>query len=91
MSQQPVTLNVLGLDIAFRPDADMERAKQVANLVEERYSTQKLRSHGGQSKDILLTFVALGLADELLQTKNRLGQTETRIKALLAKIENSIG
>ena len=44
----------------------MERVQRAVRLMEERFADQKLRSHGGQSKDILLTFLALGLADDLL-------------------------
>lgn len=88
--EQPVIINVLGLDIAFRAGADMERARVAASLVEKRYEDQKQKSRGGQTKDILLTFVALGLADELLQMKIKQGATRERLEALLAKIEKSI-
>lgn len=68
----------------------MERVKRAADLVEERFAGQKIRSHPGQSKDILLTFLALGLADDLLQMKNRQGEMEDAIRALLDKIEKSL-
>lgn len=90
MSQENVNLTVLGLEIAFRPGADMERVQCALRLVEERFADQKLRSHGGQSKDILLTFLALGLADDLLQSQKKLADVQNRITALLSKIEESV-
>lgn len=68
----------------------MERVREAIALVEERFADQKLRSHGGQSKDILLTFLALGLADDLLQSKIKLDDVQNRITSLLSKIEESV-
>lgn len=90
MSGRPVTRPVLGLDVAFRAGADMERAGRAIQLVEERYSMQKSRSRGAQSKDVLLTYLVLDLADELLQLKMKRGLERERLKALLDKIEKSI-
>lgn len=90
MSDTNINLTVLGFDIAFRAGADMERAREAARLVEERFAAlQKSRSQGGQGRDLLLTFVALGLADELLQLKKMQNDAHRRIAALLARIENS--
>lgn len=89
MSQGNINLTVLGLEIAFRPGADMERVKSAVRLVEERFADQKLRSHGGQSKDILLTFLALGLADDLLQSQKKSADVQNRISSLLSQIEES--
>lgn len=68
----------------------MDRAGIAARLVEERYAEQKSRSQGAQTKDIILTFVALGLADELLQMKIQQGRMRKRLQSLLAKIEKSL-
>ena len=89
MSDTNINLTVLGFDIAFRAGADMERAQETARLVEERFALLKSRSQGGQSKDLLLTFLALGLADELLQLEKKQNDARRRIAALLARIENS--
>lgn len=89
MNQDTITLTVLGLSIAFRPGADMERVRKAARLVEERFADQKLRFHGGQTKDILLTFLSLGLADDLLQSQNELADVQNRVSAVLSKIEES--
>ena len=90
MNQENINLTVLGLEISFKPGADMERVQRAVRLMEERFADQKLRSHGGQSKDILLTFLALGLADDLLQSKIKLDDVQNRIPSLLSKIEESV-
>ena len=93
MSQETVTLSVLGLEVAFRSTADMARVKEAVDLVEKRFADQKIRSRGGQNRETLLTFLALGLADDLLQAENRLDDVEKRIAALtdalLVKIQKS--
>jgi Cell division protein ZapA. len=90
VSQENINLTVLGLDISFKPGADMERVQRAVRLMEERFADQKLRSRGGQSKDVLLTFLALGLADDLLQSKIKLDDVQNRITSLLSKIEESV-
>lgn len=83
-----ININVLGVDIAFKPGANMERARRAARYIEDIYEAQKSKSEGHQGKDMLLTFLALGLADELLQMKNKQEDMESRIECLLEKIEN---
>lgn len=90
MSRQPINYKVLGLDITFRPGADMERVKIAARLVEERYADKITKNRGGLGKDILLTFLALDLADELLRMKTEQGGMQMRLSSLLAKIEKSL-
>jgi len=90
VNQENINFTVLGLEISFKPGADMERVQRAVRLMEERFADQKLRSHGGQSKDILLTFLALGLADDLLQLKIKLDDVQDRINSLLSKIEESV-
>lgn len=81
-------LTVLGMRIALRAGADVERVESAKALVEERF--EKLRSHGGQSsKELLLTFLALGIADDLLQSHKQLLDVQNRIEALLTSIEES--
>ena len=89
MNQDTINLTVLGLSIAFKPGADMRRVQEAVRLVEERFADQKLRFHGGQTKDILLTFIALGLADDLLQSQKEQTDVQNRVSALLSKIEES--
>lgn len=87
-SMRDFNLTVLGSKIAFRAGADARRVESAKALVEERF--EKLRSHGGQSsKELLLTFLVLGLADDLLQSHKQLADVQNRIDALLTKIEES--
>ena len=90
MNQEAINLTVLGLSIAFKPGADMDRVQEAVRLVEERFTDQKLRFHGGQTKDILLTFMALGLGDVLLQSQKELAGVQERVTAMLSKIEGSV-
>ncbi|MDR2820431.1 MAG: cell division protein ZapA [Desulfovibrio sp.] len=87
MSQENINLTVLGLEVAFRSGADMDRVRDAVSLVEERYSG--LRTNSGQSKDILLTFLALGLADDVLQSQKKLDDVQKRIMSMLSLIEKS--
>ena len=89
MNQDTINLTVLGLSIAFKPGADMRRVQEAVRLVEERFADQKLKFHGGQTKDILLTFMALGLADDLLQSQKEQADVQNRVSAVLSKIEES--
>ena len=89
MNQEAINLTVLGLSIAFKPGADMDRVQEAVRLVEERFTDQKLRFQGGQAKDILLTFMALGLADDLLQSQKELADVQNRVAAVLSRIEDS--
>lgn len=87
VSRESGCVNVLGINVAFRPGADMTRAREAARIVERQY--EALKSSGVQGKDIMLTFLALGLADELLQMKTRQEGIQRRLEGLLEKIETS--
>ncbi|AAS97142.1 cell division protein ZapA [Nitratidesulfovibrio vulgaris] len=79
-------LTVLGLEVSFKAEADPKRVESAKALVEERFD--RLKFHGRQlSKEKLLTFLVLGLADDLLQANRRNDETRERIAAVLAKIE----
>jgi cell division protein ZapA len=81
-----INLTVLDLDVAFKPGADMARVRTAACLLEERYDD--LRARGGQSREALLIYLALGLADDVVQLRNELGDVRSRVKTLLSRIEN---
>ena len=81
-------LTVLGLEVSFKAEADPKRVESAKALVEERFD--RLKFHGRQlSKEKLLTFLVLGLADDLLQSTQQKDEMRTRMEALLAKIEES--
>lgn len=90
MSQHSISVNVLGHAIAFRPGADIDRVQRAANLVEKLYANQKTGITACQSKDILLTYVALALADDMLQMKKMQDNMEQSLENLLCEIEKSL-
>ncbi|MDR1659149.1 MAG: cell division protein ZapA [Desulfovibrio sp.] len=82
-----INLTVLGHDVAFKPGADMERVRAVVCVLEERFA--ELKFHGGQSREALLIFLALGLADDVLQLQKKLDDVQHRVIAMLSQIENA--
>lgn len=82
------TLEVLGTEVSFKAQADPRRVEQARDLLDERYKI--LKEHGRQlSKDKLLTFLALAVADDMLQARDDLDKMRERIKKLVDKIENT--
>lgn len=82
------TLTVLDLEVSFKAQADHERVQAAKELLEDRY--KELTQHGRRlSKEKLLTFLALGLADDLLQNKEDLAALEERLAGLNAKIDQA--
>ena len=76
---------ILGLEMSFKTDAEPDRVENAKALVEERY---RLLNPGGKnlSKEKLLTFVALGLADDLLMANQKLVDMEGKLDRLVNKI-----
>ena len=80
-------LNVLGMDISFRTDADSVRIERAQDFVEKQY--ERLKNQGGQfGREKLLTLL-VGVADDLLQTQQQLDGVETRLANLLELIEKT--
>ena len=77
---------ILGLELSFKTDAEPDRVELAKALVEERY---RLLNPGGMnlSKEKLLTFVALGLADDLTMANQRLAEMEEKLDKILSKIK----
>lgn len=77
---------ILGLEISFKTDAEPDRVERAKALVEERY---RVLNPGGKnlSKEKLLTFVALGLADDLLLANQKLDEMEAKLDKLLSRIK----
>ncbi len=81
-------MTVLGVSVSFKAEADQKRVEDAKRLVEERY--KRLSPEGKQiSKEKLLLFVAMGLADDLLQSNQRLRGQEESLARLLAKIDEA--
>ncbi|MBN2141432.1 MAG: cell division protein ZapA [Desulfovibrionaceae bacterium] len=76
------TLTVLGHEISFKTDADGERIEAARALLEGRF---KELSKGGAniSKEKLLIFLVLSLADDYLESDARLRRMEERLAELL--------
>ncbi|MDR3320771.1 MAG: cell division protein ZapA [Desulfovibrio sp.] len=83
-----VNFTVLGLDVVFKPGANMERVRSAVRLLEERFAELRLIREG-QSRDALLTFLALGLADDVLQRQKELGDVQRRVATMLSLIEKT--
>lgn len=82
------TLSVLDLEVSFKAKADHERVQAAKELLEERYN--ELTQHGRRlSKEKLLTFLALGLADDLLQSMQRLEELEERLASIADRIDKA--
>ena len=74
--------NVLGQEVSFRAEADPGRIEKARLLLEERYD--KLQQHGKQlSKEKLLTFLALALADDMLQVREEMEESEQKVRSIL--------
>ncbi|MBR4746114.1 MAG: cell division protein ZapA [Desulfovibrio sp.] len=82
-------LAVLGVPIAVKPGADTSRIQEAIDLVQKRYEAQVARSRGVQGKDVLLTFLAFELADELLQLKRQQNEYLDRVQNLLNTIQEA--
>lgn len=82
-------LNVLGVDVSFRTQADAERIAEAKLFVEEQYAL--LQKRGGQfSREKLLTLLVLGATDDLLQSRRQVEMLEQRLSSLLQRIEDSL-
>jgi cell division protein ZapA len=85
---QSHTLDVLGLEVSFKAEADPRRIERAKALLEERY--RRLSQHGGHvSKEKLLTFLALALADDVIQAQDDKEETAGRVRRLLTSIEKA--
>ncbi|MCF8037865.1 MAG: cell division protein ZapA [Desulfohalobiaceae bacterium] len=81
-------LNLLGQEVSFKTNADDERIREAERLIKDRYDG--LNDRGSRlSNEKLLILVALSLADELIQTNQRLGSTEEKIDQLLQVIDDA--
>jgi len=81
---------VLGLELSFKTDAELSRVDRATALVDERY---RLLDPAGKnlSKEKLLAFVALGLADDLNMANQRLAGMEEKLDKILKRIKPPAG
>ena len=82
------TVNVLGIDLVFRAEASPDQVNEAKTMVEERF--EKLRQNGRLfSREKLLTFLAIGLADDLIQADKRVSAMQNRMHGILTEIEEN--
>ncbi|MCG8532803.1 MAG: cell division protein ZapA [Desulfovibrionales bacterium] len=78
-------LKILGTDVSFKSEADHDCVERAKQLVEDRYN--ELYTPGMPiSKEKLLTFLVLGLADDYLQTSDKLKTIENRLRQLTERV-----
>ncbi len=79
-------LEVLGVEVSFKAEVAPQRLEQAKNLLCDRYN--RLREHGKHiSKEKLLIYLSLALADDLLQAKEETSDFSARVERLLTRIE----
>lgn len=78
---------MLGLELSFTTSSESERIQEVVDLLHSRYRTLEERA-GHISKERLLIYLALSLADDYLRDQERLVQLENTLQQLLSKIED---
>lgn len=80
-------LKILGTEVSFKSEADHDAVERAKLLVEDRF--EALYSPGMPiSKEKLLIFLVLGLADDYLQTADKLRAFEERLERLTTRVES---
>ncbi len=82
-------LNVLGVDVSFRTQADADRIAEAKLFVEEQYELLKSRRRQSD-REKLLTLLLLGATDDLLQSRRQLENLEYRLFRLLQRIDDAV-
>ncbi len=83
-------LSILGQEVSFKTNVDEARILEAKKVVLDRFN--KINTYGSRlSNEKLLILVALGLADDYLQTIQKLLETEEKLKHLLEKIDKENG
>lgn len=82
-------LNVLGVDVSFRTQADADRITEAKLFVEEQYELLKSRRRQSD-REKLLTLLLLGATDDLLQSRRQLESLEYRLFRLLQRIDDAV-
>ena len=86
---QNYSLDMLGLELTFKADADPHRLEQARQMLESRFAV--LRQHGRHlSKEKLLTFLALALADDLIESQEVLGKVDGKVRKIMTEIDDNM-
>jgi cell division protein ZapA len=74
----------MGLEITFKTDADNNRIESAQALIEDKHK-ELVAGAGDLSKEKLLTFLLLSLADDYLVAEDKLKRLEEKIGEILEK------
>lgn len=83
--KRTVTLEIAGARYRMASDADEDHLRRLADLVNERISALGPKASRSASPAQLLAVVALGLADELVQSESKRREMESTTKDALAR------
>lgn len=81
-------VRLLGQEVSFKTNAEEDRIRQAEQLIKNRF--QGLDTYGSRvSNEKLLILVALSLADDYIQTRQRLDELEDRMNQLLERFDRN--
>lgn len=82
-------LHIFELDVAFKTEAHPARVENASAYVDKIYADLKL--HGAHlGRDRLLSILALGVADDLLQLKEQYTLLEEKMEQLIQSINSAL-
>lgn len=82
-------MDVLGQDLSFKADVDPERLQRARGMLEDRFAI--LKQHGRNlGKEKLLTFLALALADDLLESQTELRAVGKKVGKIMTQIDSNM-
>ncbi len=80
------TLNLFGLEISFKTDAESDRIEAAQAYLDKKYN-ELTEGAGDLSKEKAMTFLLLSLADDYLVSTTKLKRLEEKIGEILEKTE----
>lgn len=84
------SIQVLGLPLTFKSEAEPERMARVCALIEDRFA-RLFQNEGSVSKEKLLVFLSLSLADDILHLQDERVRTDMKLQEFLGNIEKVAG
>ena len=88
-----LTLEIAGTKFKLVADADAQHLRQLADMVNERVAKLERTGKSGSPAQ-LLALVALGLADDLRSTRDKLDQleqlTRSSVRTVIARIDERL-
>ena len=79
-------VRLLGQEVSFKTNADEARIRQAEQLIKDRF--RGLDTYGSRiNNEKLLILVSLSLADDYIQTRQRLDDLEDKMHQLLERID----